>query len=96
MSSPSPKENDERSIGITGKWMLFYAKHLMNEAWLIVKKLYRENKLEGVTSMKCSTSYENPRASTSDGVIILYCKNSSNEEQIMKIGKNILRASYWK
>lgn len=85
----------QHDIG-TGKWMLFYDKPLMNEAWLIVKKLYREIKLEGVTSMKCSTSYENPKESHNDGVIILYCKNSSDEEQIMKIGKNIIRTVGYK
>ena len=72
----------------TGKWMLFYDKSLINEAWVISKKLYRENKLDGVISMKCSTAYENPRASTLDeGIIILYCNNSSNEETIINIGK---------
>jgi len=83
-------KRDKSSTRVTGKWMLFYAKPLMNEAWLIVKKLYRENKLEGVISMKCSTSYEYSNESHNDGVIILYCENSSNEEEIMKIGKNIL------
>ena len=63
----------------------------MNEAWVLAKKLYRENKLDGVKSMKCSTAYENPRASQLDeGIIILYCSNSSNEETIMNIGKKIL------
>ena len=71
--------------------MLFYDKSLMNEAWVLAKKLYRENKLDGVKSMKCSTAYENPRASQLDeGIIILYCSNSSNEETIMNIGKKIL------
>jgi hypothetical protein len=75
----------------TGKWMLFYDKSLINEAWVLSKKLYRENKLDGVISMKCSTAYENPRASTLDeGIIILYCNNSSNEETIMNIGKKII------
>uniref|UniRef100_A0A6C0EUP5 Uncharacterized protein n=1 Tax=viral metagenome TaxID=1070528 RepID=A0A6C0EUP5_9ZZZZ len=81
---------DIYSINNVGKWMLFYDKSLMNEAWIIAKKLYRENKLDGVFSMKCSTNYENPRASSKDDIIILYCSNSSNEEQIMKNGKNIL------
>jgi hypothetical protein len=84
-------KNDGVSVGDTGKWMLFYDKSLMNEAWIIAKKLYRENKLDGVKSMKCSTAYENPRAYTLDeGIIILYCNNSSNEETIMNIGKKII------
>jgi len=86
------ENNNEGAKSIdTGKWMLFYNKSLMNEAWVLAKKLYRENKLDGVKSMKCSTACENPRASTLDeGIIILYCNNSSNEELIMNIGKKII------
>ena len=74
-----------------GKWMLFYDKKMMNDNWILAKKLYRENKLESIISMKCSTNYNNPRASSLDeGVIILYCSDSSNEEKIINIGKNIL------
>ena len=75
----------------TGKWMLFYDKSLMNEVWILAKKLYRENKLVGVKSMKCSTAYKNPRAAQKDtGIIILYCNNSSNEETIKDIGQKII------
>ena len=93
--SDSPWLYENKNDGVksvdTGKWMLFYDKSLMNEAWNIAKKLYRENKLDGVKSMKCSTTYENPRASTlEEGIIILYCNNSSNEETIMNIGKKII------
>ena len=93
--SDSPWLYENKNDGVksvdTGKWMLFYDKSLMNEAWNIAKKLYRENKLDGVNSMKCSTAYENPRASTlEEGIIILYCNNSSNEETIMNIGKKII------
>jgi hypothetical protein len=93
--SDNPWLYENKNDGIkrvdTGKWMLFYDKSLMNEAWALAKKLYRENKLEGITSMKCSTAYENPRASTFDeGIIILYCSNSSIEEIIMNIGKKML------
>jgi hypothetical protein len=71
--------------------MLFYDNSLMNEAWNIAKKLYRENKLNGVKSMKCSTAYENIRASTrKEGIIILHCNNSSNEETIINVGKKII------
>lgn len=93
--SDSPWLYENKNDGVksidTGKWMLFYHKSLMNEAWNITTKLYRENKLDGVKSMKCSTAYKNPRASTLDeGIIILYCNNSSNEETIMNIGKKII------
>ena len=73
-------ENKYHSVSVeeTGKWMLFYDNSLMNESWKMAKKLYRDNKLDGVTCMKCSTAYENHRASTLyEGVIILYCNKSS-------------------
>ena len=91
--SPWLYENKNKDIkGVdTGKWMLFYDNSLMNEAWILAKKLYRGNKLEGIISMKCSTAYENPRSSIlGDGIIILYCSNSSNKEIIMNIGKKVL------
>jgi DNA polymerase III epsilon subunit-like protein len=91
--SPWLYENNNEDIKSvdTGKWMLFYNKSLMNEAWFVAKKLYREHKLDGVETMKCSTAYENPRASQfNEGIIILYCNDSSNEEIIMNIGKKII------
>ena len=74
-----------------GKWMLFYDKSTMDENWILAKNLYEKNKLVGVFSMKCSTNYINPRASsTSSGIIIFYCNTSINEENIKIIGKNLL------
>jgi len=79
INSPWLFENNNEDVKRvdSGKWMLFYDKSFMNEAWNIAKKLYRENKLDGVKSMKCSTAHESPRASTLDeGIIFLYCNNS--------------------
>lgn len=73
-----------------GKWMLFYDKLLINEKWELAKRLFRNGKLNGVVSMKCSTAFINPRASSDNSIIILYCINSSFEEDIMDIGTNIL------
>lgn len=74
-----------------GKWMLYYNKILMDEAWKLIKNLFRNNKLNNITSMKCSTNYINPRTlNHSDGVIILYCNDSSNENKIIDIGKKII------
>ena len=64
----------------------------MNNAWIVAKRKYRENELDGVEYMKCSTAFQNPRASRSDkGVIILYCNNSSNKEAIINIGEKIIK-----
>lgn len=73
-----------------GKWMLFYDKSKINEAWVKATTLYRNDELDGVTSMKCSTSYNNPRANNDNSVIILYCNNSQDKETIMNTGKIIL------
>ena len=78
--------------GDSGKWMLYYEKNVFNEKWKLAINLFREKKLNGIVSLKCSTSYENPRASSRDiGVIILYCYNSDNKQYIIDIGKNILK-----
>ena len=75
-----------------GKWMLFYNKKYMNEKWKLAIKLFRENKLNDVMSMKCSTKFRTSRASREDnGVIILYCSESQNENKIMQIGKVIMK-----
>jgi hypothetical protein len=89
----------ERRTGTdTGKWMLFYPKSKMNEAWVLARQLYLNGKLDDdIVSMKCSTNYENPRASSFDeGVIILYCYNSTDEDKIMRIGKKIIEAFAYK
>ena len=94
-------ENKDKNKNIkyndTGKWMLYYKKSLIDEAWILAKKLYKENKLNGVISMKCSTLYDNPRASNSDtNVIILYCNNSYDESNILNIGKKIIKMFKYK
>jgi hypothetical protein len=71
----------------SGKWMLFYKRKYIDEKWNLFKKLYDDNKLYGVCSMKVSCANENPRASTNDHVIIFYCDGV--ETDILKAG-NIL------
>ena len=46
----------------TGKWMLFYPKSSIDDAWKQAKNKYENNKLIGITSMKRSTNRKNPRA----------------------------------
>jgi hypothetical protein len=82
--------NSDAGVDI-GKWMLFYDKTLINDAWMRSGQLFRDSKLLSVRSMKCSTNYENPRASNlNEGVIIFYCSNSTDEESILKTGTTIL------
>ena len=74
-----------------GKWMLFYPKDRMEEKWNLFCKLRDEGKLGGVQRMKCSTGLYNPRASSQDdGVIILYCCNSSDKDAILETGKCLI------
>lgn len=74
-----------------GKWMLFYSKKMLDIKWAELCNAFNDNKLLGITCMKCSTAKKNDRASNNDdGVIILYCNNSENENEILDIGRNIL------
>jgi len=74
-----------------GKWMLFYPVEKIDIKWKQFCELYSTEKLPGILSMKCSTAYKNPRSSNhNDSVIILYCNNSHDEEDIINIGKCIL------
>jgi hypothetical protein len=77
-----------------GKWMLFYEKKIISDNWYEIKKLYNQGELSGVKYIKCSTSGENPDAtsiSKTHGVIMFYCAESSNEKEILKIGETITK-----
>jgi len=87
----SEGRNKGQELRDPGKWLLFYPKSKMNDAWEQAVNLYRGGKLIGVNSMKCSTNAENDRSSDErQGVIILYCSDSGNESEIMLIGRNVL------
>lgn len=74
-----------------GKWMLFYPDSKLDSKWAEICGLYDENKLPGILSMKCSTSLKSSRANNhNEGVIILYCNNSSNKTEILNIGKRLV------
>jgi hypothetical protein len=85
-------ENDELSFSMdVGKWMVFCRKQNLNAIWELAKTLFREQQLDGVLSMKCSTNFDNSRSTNqNEGVVILYCNDSNNEPKIMEIGSNIL------
>lgn len=89
------REEDEKAVDI-GKWMLFYPRDKIDGEWELAKNLYRSNKLEGVTHMKCSTAKKNPRASSDNFVIILYCTNSGDSARILSIGRHIVQVFDYK
>lgn len=93
LSEITEKEIDEHNEAIPeyGKWMLFYPKNEMEIMWEKIQRLYEKDELYGVHSMKCSSGRKkNPRASNDeDGVIILYT-TIDTEENIKRIGTNIL------
>jgi hypothetical protein len=72
-----------------GKWMLFYDKEVIDNKWEELKMLYDSDKLTGIVAMKVSGGLDNPRASTKQSVIILYC--GGNEESILEYGRNLLK-----
>ena len=87
------ESNTKHNSTDVGKWMLFYPEDDINDKWDVAKQLYRDGVFIGVVSMKCSTARPNPRASnTNSGIIIFYSDDSSNEELIMKIGRDICRS----
>ncbi|KAL3070638.1 hypothetical protein niasHT_032428 [Heterodera trifolii] len=61
----------------SGKWMMFFEKgRELDDHWDMAKRLYSEGKLDGITSMKVSTAFDNPRA--------------SNNRKMVTIGHNLL------
>jgi len=81
-----------RGKKIDGMWALYFNdKSLMNDIWKLAKKSFKEGKLNGVYSIKCSTSYVYPNGvSLTIGVLIFKCSLLPNEETIIELGKNIL------
>ena len=74
-----------------GKWMLFCHNSLLDELWLKAVELYNDEQLHGVISMKCSTNYDNLRASNKhEGIVIFYCNKSYEATNILQYGHNIL------
>ncbi|KAA0202498.1 hypothetical protein HAZT_HAZT008353 [Hyalella azteca] len=75
----------------SGKWILFVRINSMFSMWTKSCYLYREGKLEGVTSLKASTAKDNPRKTGDDnGVIIFHCGPSDDKEKILRYGMNIV------
>lgn len=78
---------------VDGKWMLFFPKTDLDAKWQRLQELYHGGELMGVECMKVSTQKLNPRASnTKDGVVILYCSNSADEDHIISTGNRIQKA----
>ena len=74
-----------------GKWMLFYDKDKLDDAWEKAKDLFDQDELVGISSMKVSTKKDNPRASSAhEGVIIFYCGPCSDTENMLAFGENVL------
>lgn len=73
-----------------GKWMMFYKSDAIDAAWTIIKRLYNAGSLIGINGMKRSVT-TGPRASSSELVIICYCGLSSDKENVLAFGKNLVR-----
>lgn len=88
----TPTEYDIIYDNDVGKWMLYYDKKYLNNAWILAVNLLRNNQLEGVDTITCSTSKDNGLSNSNNrkGVIIFFCHNSSDKDKILKIGKRIL------
>ncbi|XP_018007067.1 uncharacterized protein LOC108664885 isoform X2 [Hyalella azteca] len=75
----------------SGKWMIFVKHDAMFSMWKKSCNLYREGKLEGIHSMKVSTSKPSPRTTVDGtGVIIFYCGPCDDQELMMRYGRNLV------
>ncbi|KAG0020581.1 hypothetical protein BGZ80_003952 [Entomortierella chlamydospora] len=69
-----------------GKWMLFYAKPVLDEKWERVKNLLEQGLLGDAA--KCSTAKENPNATSSKtGVIIVYTSDYTDQDDVYRVAK---------
>jgi hypothetical protein len=90
-----------------GKWVIYFNNANVDHAWKLAVKLFRENSLSGVYSMKCSTtvcdgtlvnagSNSNLGINEDVNVIIFYCNNSYDEDLITSIGRNIAELFHYR
>jgi hypothetical protein len=80
-----------------GKWMQFYPLSQLDAMWDFAKAKYNAGRLEGIRSMKVSTSCPQPRArNSSEGVIIFFCGPSEHEANIMHFGQKLLEEMPYK
>ena len=72
--------------------MLFVPTDMLNEYWKNIRDLYNDRKLSNIIQLKCSTNFNNSRASdNNNGVILLYCNKSNERQYIIDIGINLLK-----
>ncbi|XP_044737283.1 uncharacterized protein LOC123299112 [Chrysoperla carnea] len=82
----------EDGIENGGKWLMFIDKSKLDEVWANCCQIYDEEKLIGVSHLKCSTNFKNPRTNShQSGAIRFYCGPASEEKKIIEIGRNILK-----
>ncbi|CAH1119099.1 unnamed protein product [Phaedon cochleariae] len=88
---PSISRSYKYDISLSGKWMMFFAKNILDEKWKMCCDLYKARKLTGIAQMKVSTSVRSPRTTDhANGVIIFYCGPANDEEAVMAYGKKLL------
>jgi hypothetical protein len=83
---------------LMGKWMMFFYKgELLDSKWEKAVQAFRAKKLFGIKGMKCSTNYDNHRATNNKtGVIIYYCGPYTDEQLMKDYGRNLLQhIPYW-
>lgn len=88
------QEQSKFDPDLNGKWMMFFKKGVeMDGKWKQACDLYRQGKLDGITSMKVSTLMHDPvrTSNTANGVICFYCGPSNDQSALMIYGKNLLR-----
>ena len=84
-------EDIDYSKGI-GKWLLFINNTSESNIWEKILKLYNEKYFNDVISIKCSKESDK----FNQIVVMFYCDNSDNSENIINIGRNIIKLLNYK
>ena len=77
--------------------MMFFPLEEIDDRWHEACDLYRAGKLVGINSMKVSTAKPNSQRiyDEGEGIIIFYCGMSTDKENIMEYGRNILQNMHY-
>ena len=85
--------------GKTGKWMLYYRREDIDQAWDRAQRRIEDLRQAGVYGMKASTlEFDNPRSNESKftKVLILYCGPHDDIELMKRIGQEIVQIMDYK
>lgn len=75
----------------SGHWLMIFNRAWLDKAWQKACKLYREDKLTGIHSMRVSTAKQSDGDHKYTGIIMYYCGPSDQLDLVKSYGENLAK-----